>query len=78
MLETVDLKARLTKEASQEAWETLDLDLARLQRELRAAQIPVLIVFEGWDAAGKGSVLNRVLKPLDPRGFTVHNILPPN
>jgi polyphosphate:AMP phosphotransferase len=38
----------------------------------------VIIVFEGWDAAGKGSTISRLLQPLDPRGFKVHTILPPN
>jgi len=36
-----------------------------------------LIVFEGWDAAGKGTVLSRLLQPLDPRGFKVYTIKPP-
>jgi len=77
MLETVDLKARLTKTEYREAQEKLDLELARLQREMRSAAIPALVVFEGWDAAGKGSVLSRLLQPLDPRGFAVHTIGPP-
>ncbi|HEO71384.1 MAG TPA: phosphate--AMP phosphotransferase, partial [Candidatus Hydrogenedentes bacterium] len=52
MLETVDLKAKLDKAEYREALDKLDLELPRLQRELRAAAVPVLVVFEGWDAAG--------------------------
>ncbi|HOZ48099.1 MAG TPA: polyphosphate:AMP phosphotransferase [Candidatus Hydrogenedentes bacterium] len=74
MLETIDLKAKLSKSEYKEALERLDLRLPELQRELRDAGIPSLVVFEGWDAAGKGSVLGRLLQPLDPRGFKVHNI----
>ncbi len=77
MLETVDLKAKLGKEEYRAAQETLDLQLGGAQRRLHAAGIPVLIVFEGWDAAGKGSTISRLVQPLDPRGFKVHNATPP-
>ena len=76
MLETVDLRAHLTKEEYRETQKKLDLQLAQLQRELRGAGIPALVVFEGWDAAGKGAVLSRLLQAFDPRGFKVHNIGP--
>lgn len=74
MLETVDLNAKLGKSDYKAALERLDLHLAQLQRDLRTAEVPVLVVFEGWDAAGKGSVLGRILQAFDPRGFKVHNI----
>lgn len=77
MLETVDLKARLTKSETKKALERLDLELGQMQRDLQPDGAPVLVVFEGWDAAGKGSVLNRLLQPLDPRGYKVHNIQEP-
>ena len=32
---------------------------------------PVIIVFEGWDAAGKGTTIRRLTAPLDARGFKV-------
>ena len=28
---------------------------------------PAVIVFEGWDAAGKGGAINRLTERLDPR-----------
>ena len=31
-----------------------------------------IIVFEGWDASGKGGAIRRVTERLDPRGFQVH------
>lgn len=77
MLETVDLAANLSKDEYKEAHKRLELNLAQLQRDLRTARIPVMVVFEGWDAAGKGSALGRLVQPLDPRGFKVHTILPP-
>lgn len=36
-----------------------------------------IIVFEGWDAAGKGGAIRRLTERLDPRGFTVHPISAP-
>jgi len=50
----------------------------RARREARDLAIPVIVVFEGWDAAGKGTLINNLILPLDPRGFTVHSTLPPN
>ena len=38
----------------------------------------MVIVFEGWDAAGKGTIINRLSQVLDPRGSRVHPIFPPN
>jgi polyphosphate kinase 2 (PPK2 family) len=40
-------------------------------------QRPVIIVFEGWDAAGKGGAIRRVTEKLDPRGYVVYPIAAP-
>lgn len=77
MLETVDLDAKLSKEEYKQLLDALDLRLPELQRKLRAAGVPALIVFEGWDAAGKGSAMSRLLQPLDPRGYKVHTVTAP-
>jgi polyphosphate kinase 2 (PPK2 family) len=44
-----------------------------LQRQVKALGIPVVVVFESWSAAGKGTLINELILPLDPRGFTVHS-----
>lgn len=36
-----------------------------------------IVVFEGWDASGKGGAIRRVTEPLDPRGVAVHPIAAP-
>ncbi len=77
MLESVDLDAKCSKEDYKAAMADLDLRLGVLQRNLKDAGIPVLIVFEGWDASGKGMVLGRLLEAFDPRGYKVHHIAPP-
>ena len=40
-------------------------------------QIPAMIVFEGWAAAGKGGTINVLTERLDPRGVRVVPISPP-
>lgn len=39
---------------------------------------PILLVFEGWDAAGKGGAIRRLTQEIDPRLFEVHNISAPS
>lgn len=36
-----------------------------------------IIIFQGWDAAGKGGAIRRITEKLDPRGFQVHPISSP-
>ncbi|AEF01868.1 polyphosphate kinase 2 family protein [Alteromonas naphthalenivorans] len=36
-----------------------------------------IIVFEGWDASGKGGAIRRITEKLDPRGFRVHSFAKP-
>jgi AMP-polyphosphate phosphotransferase len=56
----------------------LERRLGALQREARAAGVPVVVVFEGWSASGKGTCINALLRSLDPRGFAVWSIDAPN
>jgi AMP-polyphosphate phosphotransferase len=39
---------------------------------------PLCIVFEGWDASGKGGAIKRVVEPLDPRHVRVVSIAAPS
>ena len=64
----------MTKEVYQEQMEHMEAQLAVLQRECKAMGIPVIIVFEGLDASGKGVQINKLIHPLDPRGFEVFAI----
>ena len=45
--------------------------LADFQLKIREAKLPVMVIFEGWGAAGKGAVLASVIKNIDPRFFAV-------
>ncbi len=77
MLETVDLSVSLDRK-------TYEIDLPRWQVQLRELgyqvymrKRPVVIAFEGWDAAGKGGSIKRLTEMLDPRGYIVYPIAAP-
>ncbi len=53
------------------------LALLQLQHQLIEAKRPVLIVFEGPDAAGKGGAIKRVVERLDPRLVRVFSVVKP-
>ena len=74
MLEKVDLTKKLSKEEYKEKMPQLEARLGRLQRECKALGIPILIVFEGFGASGKGLQIGRLIQSMDPRGFEVHPI----
>ena len=78
MLEKVDLSKKLEKDKYKKIMDGFELRIGELQRLAKNENVPVIIVFEGWDAAGKGTLINKLILPLDPRGFTVYPILPPN
>ena len=47
---------------------------ARLEQQqilMKEKKLPVLVLLEGWGAAGKGSVLGKIIKNIDPRFFKV-------
>jgi polyphosphate kinase 2 (PPK2 family) len=78
MLELVNLDQKISKEEYDRTFPELEERLGQCQRAARAAGVPVIILCEGWDAAGKGTVINRLAAALDPRGFQVHLIGPAN
>ena len=77
MLETLDLDKSIDKEAYSKSFPVLRDKLRALQRQTYDAKIPVAVVFEGWDAAGKGDTVGKLVERLDPRGVKVHPISAP-
>jgi polyphosphate:AMP phosphotransferase len=78
MLDNIDLSRKVAKADYKRTKDELDIRLSSLQRRSYELGIPVLIVFEGWDAAGKGTLINELILPLDPRGFNVRLTSSPN
>jgi polyphosphate kinase 2 (PPK2 family) len=78
MLETVDLDRRLSRARYHKAFPPLQERLRQLQYELKDAEIPTVVLLEGWDAAGKGTVIQRLSERLDPRAFRAYPGSPPS
>lgn len=77
MLEYVNLDLALPKEEYKERLRPLQQRLYELEHAVFDAQVPVIIVFEGWSATGKGRLISLLAERLDPRGFRVVPITPP-
>ncbi len=78
MLKEIDLSVRLEAAEYKKIMPDLELRIGELQRLARDFNIPILIIFEGLEASGKGTLINKLIMPLDPRGFKVYSTLPPN
>jgi polyphosphate:AMP phosphotransferase len=73
----ISTKNRIDQETFDKKIAPLKARLGILQRSLRDAKIPVIVVMEGWDAAGITRSTKMVIESLDPRGFTLHTIEQP-
>ena len=77
MLETLDLSKSLTKEEYVRDLIRYQVAVHALGYQVYVQQRPVIIVYEGADAGGKGGNIRRVTEKLDPRGYVVHPIAAP-
>jgi polyphosphate kinase 2 (PPK2 family) len=77
MLETIDLSVSLEKEEYSQSLVKYQVALHDLGYQVYVQQRPVIMVFEGWDAGGKGGAIKRVTEKLDPRGYVVQAIAVP-
>ena len=76
-LADVDLSPAISDEEYKSELKKLQKRLGELHNVIYRKKIPVILCYEGWDAAGKGGNIRRVAYPLDPRGFDVHPIASP-
>ena len=77
-LSEIELKDKEQEEAEYKTeLKKLQGELGELHNRLYRKRIPVIITYEGWDAAGKGGNIKRITEALDPRGFEVHPIASP-
>lgn len=74
MLEKIDLNRRIEKDEFKKVMPGLRERLYRAQKSAWDAGIPFIILFEGWDAAGKGTSIRALTEPMDPRGFKLYPI----
>ncbi len=66
-----------SKKAYRADLDALQLKLLRIQQHYHHSGGRAVILFQGWDAGGKGGAIRRITGKLDPRGFRVHAIAAP-
>ncbi|MCR4588143.1 MAG: polyphosphate:AMP phosphotransferase [Lachnospiraceae bacterium] len=77
-LSEISLADKTLTDAEYEAQlDTLQKRLRDLGNKVYRKQIPVIIAYEGWDAAGKGGNIKRITEALDPRDYVVEPIASP-
>lgn len=78
MLETLDLQRSLSRAEYKKLMPPLQERLRGLQYALKEAELATIVLFEGWDAAGKSSMIQRIAERLDPRAFRAWPGSPPS
>ncbi len=77
VLTTLDLSATLARKPYEQALQAERARLNGLYRRAKAAGRSIVLVFEGWDAAGKGGTIRRLAPAIDARDFAVIPIAAP-
>lgn len=71
ILDSVDLSKVYSKKKYQKKLEKEQKKLYRLHHLMHLYKIPVICVFEGWDASGKGGCIKRTTRAMNPRLYRV-------
>jgi polyphosphate kinase 2 (PPK2 family) len=77
MLEILDLSRKLGQQEYETQLKRRQIQLRELGWQTYQKKRPVVVVFEGWDAAGKGGAIKRLTERIDPRGYAVFPISAP-
>jgi polyphosphate kinase 2 (PPK2 family) len=77
MLEALDLSLSLDHDEYVRQLTRRQVQLRELGYQVYLQKRPVVLVFEGWDAAGKGGAIKRITEKVDPRGYMVYPISAP-
>lgn len=77
MLSTLNLDLSLDRKTYVTQLTRRQVQLRELGYQVYLQKRPVVLVFEGWDAAGKGGAIKRLTQLLDPRGYVVYPISAP-
>lgn len=70
-LSGVDHTLALAKEEYQGALKREQKRFSELELKMYLARVPLMILYEGDDAAGKGGNIKRVAQAIDPRAYTI-------
>jgi len=78
VLDRLDLSQKLDAGSDSRLWQEARAELAMASREANQRGIPLVLAFEGWDAAGKGGAIRRVTASMDVRHYDVVPIAAPS
>jgi polyphosphate:AMP phosphotransferase len=67
-----------SKEDCQQQLSSLQIEMLELHYLLFKRKIPLVIMYEGWDAAGKGGNITRIARYMNPLGYDVIPIAAPD
>ncbi len=77
VLDAVDNESAMTKDEYKEALNHHQELLSKLAWRAYDAKRSTVIVFEGWDAAGKGGAIRRITTAMDARLYRVNSVAAP-
>jgi polyphosphate:AMP phosphotransferase len=78
VLDSVNLSRSVPAAEYKPALDDLQEEVGRLGWLASAHARSTVVVFEGWDAAGKGGAIRRLTRALDARLYKVHSIAAPS
>jgi len=78
ILDRCDLSLSLSREEYERALKKHQERIREIEHEIYVRRLPVIMAFEGWDAAGKGGCIKRLVQRMDPRGYEVVTTAAPN
>ncbi|OPX65261.1 MULTISPECIES: polyphosphate:AMP phosphotransferase [unclassified Methanoregula] len=68
---------KYSREECQESLASLQIEMLELHYLLFKRKIPLMIAYEGWDAAGKGGNITRLTRYMNPLGYYVVPVAAP-
>jgi AMP-polyphosphate phosphotransferase len=77
ILSRIDLSQTIDDSTYESQLALLQAKLHLLGFQVYVQKRPVILIFEGWDAAGKGGAIHRITAEIDPRSYVVHPIAVP-
>ncbi|MBL8643951.1 MAG: polyphosphate:AMP phosphotransferase [Rhodospirillaceae bacterium] len=78
VLKSVGMGRTMTDKVYAKAFHRLQLRLHNLQQKARERGVSTIVVFEGWDAAGKGGAIRRLTYAMNARDYRVVPTAAPN
>jgi polyphosphate:AMP phosphotransferase len=78
LLDTIDLSVRLEKEEYEAKLQKSQARLHWLAQKVHQQGKAAVLVFEGWDASGKGGCIRRLGRALNPRMYRIVSIAAPS